>query len=326
MIGQTLGHYHVIEEVGAGGMGVVYRAHDTRLDRDVALKLIRAGALCNSTARERFRKEALLLSKLCHPNIAQVYDFDSQDDVDFLIMEYVVGTTLASTIASEPIPEETSINIGIQIASALEHAAEAGIVHRDLKPSNTMITLKGNVKVLDFGLARLFRSDENITESIDTGGVVGTLPYMSPEQLRGEPADFRSDIYSLGAILYQAGTGQRPFESRNSTTLISDILNKSPVPLRTLNPRLSPGFEDIVLRCLAKEPRQRLQRASELRVGLETLRGSGTLLPSTMANPRFHSPRILAVAALIIVVSWFGILATWRSSKRVPKIDAAIYQ
>jgi serine/threonine protein kinase len=251
MIGQTLGHYCVVEEIGAGGMGVVYRAHDTRLDRDVALKVIRSRAINDRSARERFKKEALLLSKLCHPNIAQVYDFDEQEGVEFLIMEYVKGNTLASTIKSGPILEETAINVGIQIASALENAADVGIVHRDLKPSNTMITSKGSVKVLDFGLARLFRADdEGITESIDSaGGVAGTLPYMAPEQLRGEPADFRSDIYSLGAILCEAGTGQRPFESRISTGLISDILNKSPIPIRQRNSNLSVGFENIVLRC-----------------------------------------------------------------------------
>lgn len=325
MIGQTLGHYRVVEEVGRGGMGVVYRAHDTRLDRDVALKVIRAGALSDSPAHERFRKEALLLSKLCHPNIAQVYDFDVQDGVDFLIMEYVKGTTLASTIAGGPLPEETGIGVGIQIASALEHAADEGIVHRDLKPNNTIITSRGNVKVLDFGLARLFRSDENITESIDSaGGIAGTLPYMSPEQLRGEPADFRSDIYSLGAILYEVGTGQRPFGSLISTGLISDILNKSPIPLRQLNSNLSLGFESIVLHCLAKEPRQRFQKASEVRVALETLRGTGTVTRSRSTTTRFHSFRILAVAALVIVGIWIGILASWRSSKRLPKVNAAI--
>jgi len=169
MIGRTLGHYLVVEQIGSGGMGVVYRAHDTRLDRDVALKVIRPGALNDSAARERFRKEALLLSKLCHPNIAQIYDFDAQDGVDFLIMEYVNGMMLANTITDGPIPEETAIGMGIQIASALESAAEVGVVHRDLKPNNTMITVKGMVKVLDFGLAKLFRSeDENVTESFDS--------------------------------------------------------------------------------------------------------------------------------------------------------------
>jgi serine/threonine protein kinase len=298
----------------------------TRLDRDVALKVIRSGAINDRSARERFKKEALLLSKLCHPNIAQVYDFDEQEGVEFLIMEYVKGNTLANTIKSGPIPEETAINVGIQIASALENAADVGIVHRDLKPSNTMMTSKGSVKVLDFGLARLFRADdEGITESIDSaGGVAGTLPYMAPEQLRGEPADFRSDIYSLGAILYEAGTGQRPFESRISTGLISDILNKSPIPLRQRNSNLSFGFENIVLRCLAKEPRQRFQRASEVRVALETIRSSGGIIPVTTHPSRFRSLRVLAVAAVLLVAVWVGLVATWRSSKRVPMVNAAI--
>jgi eukaryotic-like serine/threonine-protein kinase len=325
MIGQTLGHYRVVEEIGSGGMGVVYRAHDTRLDRDVALKVVRSGAISDTSARERFRKEALLLSKLCHPNIAQVYDFDTQDGVDFLIMEFVKGDTLAITISGGPVPEETAVNVGIQIASALENATEVGIVHRDLKPKNAMITLKGNVKVLDFGLARLFRSDdENITESIDAGGLAGTLPYMAPEQLRGEPADFRSDIYSLGAILYESGTGHRPFDSRISTGLISEILNKAPIPLRQLNSNLSPGFESIVLRCLAKEPRQRYQRASELRVALETIRGSARITTSGIQTAKFRSLRVFAVAALLLVMIWVGTVATWRSSKRLPKVNAAI--
>lgn len=328
MIGQTLGHYLVVEQVGSGGMGVVYRAHDTRLDRDVALKVIRPGALNDRTARERFRKEALVLSKLCHANIAQVYDFDLQDAVEFLVMEYVNGTTLANIITSGPVPEETTINLGIQIASALENAAEVGIVHRDLKPSNTMITSKGNVKVLDFGLARLLRSDdESITKSLDNaGGVVGTLPYMAPEQLKGEPVDSRSDIYSLGTILYEAGTGHRPFDSRISAGLISDILNKSPAPLRECNSNLSPGFESIVLRCLAKEPLQRYQTASELRVALETFRRSGAVIPSKMQTAKFRSFRIFAVAAFFILTMLVGILATWWSLKRLPKVNTPANQ
>ena len=230
MIGQTLGHYRVLEEIGAGGMGVVYRAVDTRLNRDVALKVIRRGALSSASSRERFRKEALLLSKLCHPNIAQVYDFDKQEGTDFLVMEYVKGRMLSQLIKSGAIPEETTIKFGVQIADALDSAAEVGIVHRDLKPSNTMVTAKGVIKVLDFGLASLLRDEElNASETADSAwGVVGTLPYMAPEQLKGDAVDFRSDVYSLGVILYEAGTGQRPFQSHNTPALISDILNKSP--------------------------------------------------------------------------------------------------
>lgn len=326
MIGRTLGHYRVVEQIGSGGMGVVYRARDIRLDRDVALKVIRPRALDDTSAREHFRKEALLLSKLCHPNIAQVYDFDAQDGVEFIIMEYVEGTTLASTITSGPVPEETAIIIGIQIASALESAEEVRIVHRDLKPGNTMITPKGSVKVLDFGLARLFRSeDENITESFDSaGGVAGTLPYMAPEQLRGEPADFRSDIYSAGAVLYEASTGHQPFDSRTPTALVYDILKRSPVPLRQRSSNLSPRFESIVLRCLAKEPRRRYQRASELRVALETIRGTGGSFPSAIPDRKSRLLGFFAIAVLLLVTICIGVVAAWRSSKRRPKVDAAI--
>lgn len=198
--------------------------------------------------------------------------------------------------------------MGIQIASAWENAAEVGVVHRDLKPKNAMITWKKNVKVLDFGLARLFRSDdENITESTDNAeGVVGTLPYMAPEQLRGEPTDFRSDIYSLGAILYESSTGERPFDSRISTGLICGILNKSPIPLRQRNSNLSSGFESIVLRCLAKDPRQRYQWASRLRVALETIRGSDRGVPPPQKQTAtLRSLRVFAVAALLLVMVGF---------------------
>jgi len=326
MIGQILGHYQVLEQVGSGGMGVVYRAHDVRLDRDVALKVIRPGALTNKSARERFRKEALLLSKLSHPNIAQVYDFDVQDDVEFLVMEYVRGSTLANRLANGPLAEETVTLFGIQIASALEHAAEAGIVHRDLKPSNTMVTPQGNVKVLDFGLARLLQSDDaNVTESLDTiGGAVGTLPYMAPEQLKGEGLDFRSDVYSLGALLYESSTGVRPFESSVSSGLIADILNKTPIPPRVRNPNLSAGLESIIQRCLAKEPRHRYETASEVRAALESVRSSSGQPPAAAQKRQAVSLRVLAFAVAILLIIWGGVLVKWRSPKSVPRVNAAI--
>jgi serine/threonine-protein kinase len=327
MIGQTLGHYRVVEEVGRGGMGVVYRAHDLRLERDVALKVIRSGALTSRNSRERFRREALLLSKLSHPHIAQIYDFDEQDGVDFLIMEYVKGTTLAQKLTEGPIPEETAILTGTEIASALESAAEVGIVHRDLKPSNTMLTSQGDVKLLDFGLARLLQSDDaNITESVDSmGGAAGTLPYMAPEQLKGAPADFRSDVYSLGALLYEAGTGHRPFDSSVASGLICDILNKTPVAPRVRNPNLSPGFESIIQRCLAKEPTHRYRTASEVRVALESLKGSGATQPARVTHKaKSISLRVLVFVVSLLLAIWFGVVAVWRSSKRSPKVSAAV--
>jgi serine/threonine protein kinase/Flp pilus assembly protein TadD len=326
MIGQTLGHYRVVEQVGSGGMGVVYRAHDLRLDRDVALKVIRPGALASKTSRERFRREALLLSKLSHPHIAQVYDFDVQNGVEFLVMEFVKGTTLAQKIADGPIPEETAILLGAQIASALENAAEAGIVHRDLKPSNTMLTSQGYVKLLDFGLAKLLRSeDANITETVESlGGAVGTLPYMAPEQLKGEPADFRSDVYSLGALLYEASTGHRPFDSRVPSGLICDILNKTPMAPRVRNPNLSLGFESIIQRCLAKEPNHRYKAASEVRAALDLLKDTGEIQPLRTNKSISLSLRVLIFAAALLLTIWLGIVATWRSPKRLPKVSAAL--
>src|SRR5579871_6484117 len=188
MIGQTLGHYQIVAEVGAGGMGVVYRARDQRLDRDVALKVLPTGALGDDTARKRFRQEALALSKLNHANIASVYDFDTQDDVDFLVMEFIPGQQLGKLIRHKPLPEREVLEIGAEIAEALEEAHEQGLIHRDLKPGNIMVGPKQRVKVLDFGLAQFVQAgkvSEETRSYAERNQVVGTLPYVPPEQLRG---------------------------------------------------------------------------------------------------------------------------------------------
>jgi eukaryotic-like serine/threonine-protein kinase len=292
MIGQTISHYRILEILGAGGMGVVYRAHDERLNRDVALKILPTETANSEADRLRLQKEALALSSLSHPHIAQIYDFDTQNGITFLVMEYIRGNTLAKALKEGPLPEEDAISVGLQIASALEDAAAVGIVHRDLKPSNVMLTMKRNVKLLDFGLAKLLRTSEmEITQSRnDPPETAGTLLYMSPEQLRSDPADFRSDIYSLGVVLYEAATGKRPFISTNSSTLIADILNKTPDPPSKLNPNISVGFENVILRCLAKEPARRHQRASELSVALESIQTStGPIKPrNTCGNGKSY--------------------------------------
>ncbi|HEU4401764.1 MAG TPA: serine/threonine-protein kinase, partial [Candidatus Polarisedimenticolia bacterium] len=195
MVGRTLSHYRILEKVGAGGMGVVYRAHDERLDRDVALKVLPSGLLADEAARRRFRREALALSRLNHPGIATVFDFDTQEGVDFLVMEYIRGETLAQKLAAGPLPEKEVPALGTQIASALEGAHEQGVVHRDLKPGNILVTPRGHVKVLDFGLAMLLRpaGEASQLETLShEHAAVGTLPYMAPEQLRGEKVDARS--------------------------------------------------------------------------------------------------------------------------------------
>src|SRR5713101_3591710 len=188
MIGKTLGHYCIVDKIGAGGMGLVYRAHDERLDRDVALKVLPAGALADDSARLRFRKEALALAKLAHPNIGMIFDFDTQDGVDFLAMEYIPGQSLAQKLRVGSLPEREILTLGAQVAAALEEAHDRGVVHRDLKPGNILVTPKGQAKVLDFGLAKLLRlqGDAEATQTFtEAQDVAGTLPYMAPEQLRG---------------------------------------------------------------------------------------------------------------------------------------------
>lgn len=233
MIGQRVSRYLILEKIGAGGMGVVYRARDERLERDVALKVLPPGIFRDEAARKRFRKEALALSKLNHPNIATIHDFDSQDGVDFLVMEFITGTTLSHKLRSEGLSEKEVISLGLQIASALEEAHDHGIVHRDLKPSNIFLTPKNQIKILDFGLAVLLKPDESADLTLsdsDVTGISGTLPYMAPEQLLGKPADTRSDIYSVGTVLFEMSTGSRPFDNKISTALSNDIIYKQPAP------------------------------------------------------------------------------------------------
>lgn len=284
MIGQTLGHYRILEKVAAGGMGVVYRARDEQLERDVAVKLLPSGTLSDEHSRRSFRKEALALAKVNHPNIESVYDFGTQEGLDFLVMEYVPGKTLADHLAGGTLPEKEVISLGIQIASALEEAHDRGIVHRDLKPANIALTAKGFAKILDFGLARLLRpTNETTTQTLtDSNAAAGTLPYMSPEQLRGEPVDARSDIYSIGAILYEMSTGRRAFYDALASRLIDAILHQPAVSPRALNARISPDLERIVLKCLDKDPACRYQSAAELLVDLRRLQttASGKAAPS----------------------------------------------
>ena len=273
MIGQTIGHYQVIEQIGAGGMGVVYRARDQRLNRDVALKVLPPGKLGFDAPRKRFRKEALALAKLNHPNIGTVYDFDNQDGIDFLVMEYIPGETLGQRLAKGTVPEKEWISISLQIAAALEEAHEHGIVHQDLKPGNIMVTPKGQVKVLDFGLAQLLDAGTGaeVTATLTESDGAGTLPYMAPEQLRGDPVDARTDIFSTGIVLYEMSAGQRPFREKLAPRLIQQILSEAPRPLQEWNRRISPQVESIIMKALDKQPDLRYQSARELRVDLERL-------------------------------------------------------
>ncbi|MGH9727474.1 MAG: protein kinase domain-containing protein [Candidatus Acidiferrales bacterium] len=314
MIGRTLGHYRIIEKIGAGGMGEVYRARDEQLDRDVALKLLPSGMLKDEKARRRFRNEALLLAKLNHPNVATIHEFDTDGGADFLVMECVTGTPLAQRLEGGPLPEKELLVIAIQVAQALEEAHERGIVHRDLKPGNIIITPKGRAKVLDFGIAKLLRpaGDTDPTQSI-TGahGAAGTLPYMSPEQLKGETVGASSDIFSLGAVLYEMATGRRPCEETLPSRIIDAIVRESPVPPRTVNARISAELERITMKCLEKEPDNRYQSAKELEVDLRRLQtlSSAPVTAAPAVKPAFWDKKKaklvgagIAIALVIVLV------------------------
>jgi len=274
MIGRTLGHYRIIEKIGAGGMGVVYRAGDERLERDVALKILPAGALADEAARKRFRGEAMALSKLNHPNIATIYDFDSEEGLDFLAMEFISGITLREKSSPGALPEAEVVQLGKQAAGALEAAHEQGIIHRDLKPGNMMVTPKGLLKVLDFGLAKVLRPSASMDGTLTlTGaeGLTGTLPYMAPEQLEGRAVDERTDIYALGVILYELAAGQRPAPQKNPSEVIQAILHERPESPRSLGAPISEGLERVIFTCLEKEPASRYATAKELTADLNRL-------------------------------------------------------
>jgi len=314
-VGDVLGHYRILVRIGAGGMGVVYRAQDLRLDRDVALKVLPPGTLSTQAASNSLRKEALILSKLNHPNIATIHDFDTQAGVDFFVMEYVPGITLEARLAHGALPEKKVLALGTQIACALEHAHENGVAHRDFKPGNILITPKEQAKVLDFGLAKLFRpalpGDE--TEPLTERQQGGTLLYMSPEQLCGQEPDFRSDIYSVGVVLYEMATGRRPFDNKPREALIGDIVYQQPVPPCRVTQGISAKLEDIILKCLDKDPDNRYQSAKELEIDLRRLATISTTASHVFSPPRRARRKILMGVIVLAVLSLplFYVVGKW---------------
>jgi len=329
IVGQVLGHYRVLEQIGAGGMGMVFRASDQQLERDVAIKVLPPGMLADEAARKRFRREALTLAKLNHPNIGMVYEFGSQEGMDFLVMEYVGGVAVDARLGAGPLPQKEILRLGFQLADGLASAHEHGVIHRDLKPANMRLTHDNRLKILDFGLAQFVRqeTDMGVTASVsDTNQVVGTLPYMAPEQLRGEVTDQRSDIWSAGAVLYELATGRRPFAFSQSALLIDAILNKPPEMPSTLNPKISPGLEMAILKCLDKDPERRYQSARELRVDLDRLTMPISQVPSapvpsapipsaampavtpTAPASRIRTTAVLAGVLVLLMVGGFSYL------------------
>ncbi len=270
--GTTLGRYRLLELIGQGGMGEVWKAHDGNLDRTVAIKLLLRGALSDSTSRDRFRREALVLSRFSHSGVATVFDFDAQDGYDFLVMEYVPGGTLESLLTSGPMSIDSVLTTGAAIADAQENAHQEGVLHRDLKPGNNVQSASGHPKILDFGLAVLLSGGTATGRLTQAGAVVGSLPYMSPEQLFGEADDVRSDLYALEAMLFEMTTGQRPFNKERPEALMFAIVNTAAPPVRSLRPEAPADLERIVADCLHKDPALRPVSAGVVAESMRRLR------------------------------------------------------
>jgi non-specific serine/threonine protein kinase len=280
VIAKLLGQYRIESALGAGGMGEVYLARDTVLGRLVALKVIRSGELDNPDGVRRFVEEARAASALNHPNIATIHELREEAGVHFMVMEYVAGMTLSARLSSGPLEPEDLVSIGSQIAQALHAAHSAGIIHRDIKPSNIIVMGRGHVKVLDFGLAKRTDGDHSVEDqstwaATRTGQVLGTVPYMSPEQVLGRPLDHRSDLFSLGVVLYEMATGQRPFAGPTTFETLEQIVRENPRPVTSLNPRIRAALQDLILGCLEKRPEDRIQTAAQLADRLDRCAGQG---------------------------------------------------
>lgn len=327
--GTRLGPYEIVASLGAGGMGEVYRAKDTRLSRDVAIKILPASISKDSIARQRFEREAKTISGLNHPNICVLHDVGAQDGIDFLVMECVEGETLAKRLEKGPLPLEQVLRIGIEIARALDTAHRSGVVHRDLKPGNVMLTAAG-AKLLDFGLAKpadpivvsglTLTGASPISPVTEAGVVVGTFQYMSPEQIEGKVLDGRSDIFSLGAVLYEMLTGKKAFEGKSQLSVASAILEKDPAPISSVKPMAPPTLDHVVKKCLDKAPEDRWQSAGDLASELKwvsELSAQTVLDPRAQRSAKTPWPRmagILALGALAAVVAAFLLVRSARES------------
>jgi serine/threonine protein kinase len=294
--GTKLGPYEIVSPLGAGGMGEVYRARDTRLDREVAVKVLPPNLSSDPNLRQRLEREAKAVSKLSHAHICTLHDIGQQDGMDFLVMELVEGETLEYRLKRGPLPPQQTIGFAVQIADALAKAHRAGVTHRDLKTSNIMLT-KNSAKLMDFGLAKesvpgpltdaLTEMTEDQAKLTSAGALIGTFQYMAPEQLEGKEADARTDIFALGEVIYEMATGKPAFSGKSRASLIASILASEPAPITQVHPMTSPALERIVKKCLAKDPDERWQSARDLKTNLEWIAEGESLVTSPQVK---HNP------------------------------------
>ncbi|HEV2299235.1 MAG TPA: protein kinase [Candidatus Acidoferrales bacterium] len=341
--GTKLGPYEIVGAIGAGGMGEVYRARDTRLGRDVAIKILPQHLTAKANVKQRFEREARAISSLQHPNICTLYDVGHQDGTDFLVMEYLEGETLADRLVKGPLAPEQVLKIGIEICEGLEKAHRTGVAHRDLKPGNIMLTKTG-AKLLDFGLAKPLevvpaasltalptssRAMEVAAKPVTTEGtIVGTFQYMSPEQLEGKEADARSDIFALGAVLYEMAAGRRAFEGKSQTSVIAAILEREPPPISSLQPMSPPQLDRVVKLRLKKDPDERIQSAHDVKLQLEWIRDAGSQagVPAPVVAHRKHRERLAWAGMIVfaIVAAVFAIGYIVRAPVQAPPIISEI--
>jgi len=325
--GFRLGPYEILDAIGAGGMGEVYRAKDTRLDRTVALKILPAHLSSDPVRKQRFEREAKTISSLNHPHICVLYDVGSQDDVDYLVMECMEGETLAKRLEKGALPLEQVLKYGVQIADALDKAHRGGVVHRDLKPGNIMLTAIG-AKLLDFGLAKPMAPLSNAatltaatrnSPMTEQGTIVGTFQYMSPEQIEGKELDGRSDIFSFGAVVYEMLTGQRAFQGKSQLSVASAILEKEPEPISKIKPMTPPALDHAVRRCLAKDPEERWQTARDVKLELRWIGepGSQAGVP-LVSNHKTGEPLAWLAAAALAIVAVIGVAGWWHAARTSP--------